>query len=96
MDLRKCPLCQHKTAEIIEKGSVNKYEDGHFDHFHCESYYIACKACGYSVHKTNKTDAELAWNTACPTTADLQWYIDHGDRLLQEWETKQMWLDKND
>ena len=95
MELRACPLCQHHAAEIIQQGTVNKYKDGHFDHFHCKSYYISCQACGYSVHKDSLTDAKLSWNMDKPTVDDLRWYIDQGDALVQRWEQEQMWLPKD-
>ena len=96
MELRACPLCQHYTAEIIEEGTINKYEDGHFDNFHCDTYYISCKACGYSVHKENLLDAKLAWNMDKPTLEDLQWHINYGARFLQQWEEEQGWLPANE
>ena len=96
MELRACPLCQHKTAEIIEEGKIKRYEDGHFDNFESKMYYISCKACGYSVKKENLLDAELAWNMDKPTIEDLQWHIKYGDYFLQQWEEKQGWLSKDD
>ena len=95
MELRACPLCQHKTAEIIQRGQIKKYEDGHYEDFDCEKYYISCKACGYMICKESKIDAVLAWNMDTPTAQDLQFYIDHGISLMQKWEQEQMWLPKN-
>ena len=95
MELRACPLCQHKAMQIIQRGTVDRYEDGHFDHFYCTDYRIVCKACGYSVCKEEEIDAKLAWNKDKPTLQDLKWYLDHGYMFAEKWEKEQKWLEKN-
>ena len=91
-NLRRCPLCNNNASEIIEKGTILRYPNKTFSHFHCTSYYIHCKACGYSVEKENLIDAKLSWNMDTPTISDLEWYINHGRYMQKEWENVQNWL----
>ena len=93
--LRKCPLCNHNTAELIERGIINKYPDGKFKHFNCTSYIIHCKACEYRIERENMKDVILSWNMDNPTLENYQWYVNHGIYLKEKWEEQQDWLPAN-